>query len=68
MSAANLKFNAGDKVLIIKDTCLHCFKIGSVVEISGIRDWFNGFYSYEAIDNDGDCMLFDDDDCKGVDE
>lgn len=66
MSKMNLKFKDGDVVRIIADTTLHGFPIGSHVTISGIRDWENGFFSYEGIDDDEDTMLFDDDDCEAI--
>jgi hypothetical protein len=66
MSKSSLKFKAGDTVCIIDDTTFHGFEIGSFITIESIKDWDNGFFSYEAIDKDGDCMLFDDDDCSAI--
>lgn len=66
MSAKVLKHKAGDTVKIIDDTTFHGFEIGSHVKIYSIRDWGNGLYSYSAIDEDDDKMLFDDDDCEGI--
>lgn len=66
MSNIELKFKAGDVVRIVNDTCFHMFTIGSHVTINNIKDWENGFFSYEAIDEDGDAMLFDDDDCEAI--
>jgi hypothetical protein len=66
MSKVQLKFKEGVTVRIIDDTTFHGFEIGSTVTIDSIKDWGNGYYSYVAIDEDGDDMVFDDDDCEAI--
>ena len=62
MSKVQLKFKEGDTVRITDDTVFHGFEIGSTVTIESIKDWGTGRFSYE----DGDHMLFDDDDCEAI--
>lgn len=70
MAKMNLKFKDGDVVRITNDTTFHGFAIGSHVTIERIHDWGNGlgngFFSYMAIDSEGDLMSFDDDDCEAI--
>lgn len=66
MAKMNLKFKDGDVVRITNDTTFHGFAIGSHVTIERIHDWGNGFFSYMAIDSEGDSMSFDDDDCEAI--
>lgn len=66
MSEMILKHSIGHDVRITDDSCFHGFPIGSIVSIIGHYDWGNGFYSYEGVCEDGDQMLFDDDDCEGI--
>lgn len=58
-----MKFDKGNYVEIINNTCYHNFKIGDIVEITEINT--SSSY-YEGIDEFGSIWCFTDEDCQAL--